>query len=91
MQLSGKFSLLVDGTWHAKCILQITNIALEQVEGKDRILFFTLATDGKVAMWDISTELYSVLENIVDIELDPTKSAIKLTEPISSHHLHMSG
>ncbi|ORZ20442.1 WD40-repeat-containing domain protein [Absidia repens] len=88
---SRKFSLLVDGTWHAKCILQITNIALKQDDEKDRILFFTSATDGKVALWDINTELYSVLENIVDIEMDPTKPAIKLTAPIASHHLHMSG
>ncbi|ORZ08686.1 WD40-repeat-containing domain protein [Absidia repens] len=85
-----KFSLVVDGTWHAKCILQIDNVAIKQTNETDRILFFTSATDGKVAMWDISDELHSVLEN-VDVESDPTKAAIKLTQPLAFYQVHMSG
>ncbi|CAO3623930.1 unnamed protein product [Cunninghamella blakesleeana] len=85
-----KFSLLVDGTWHAKCILQINHMIIKQNNGKDKILFFTSATDGRVAIWDISEELYTTLNNI-DVEMDPTKPAIKLTEPISYYQAHMSG
>ncbi|KAI8089880.1 WD40-repeat-containing domain protein [Halteromyces radiatus] len=86
-----QFSLIVDGTWHAKCILQITHLVLAQENEKNRILFFTSATDGKVAIWDISEELYSVLENVEQVEMDPTKPAIKLSQPLGFYLVHMSG
>ncbi|CAO3609505.1 unnamed protein product [Cunninghamella echinulata] len=85
-----KFSLLVDGTWHAKCILQINHIVIKQENGNHKVLFFTSATDGRVAIWDFSEELFSVFNNI-DVEMDPTKPAIKLTEPVSNYRAHMSG
>lgn len=44
----------------------------------------------RVAVWDISDELDSVLQN-VDVETDPTKPAIKLTEPLGFYQVHMSG
>ncbi|KAI8335049.1 WD40-repeat-containing domain protein [Chlamydoabsidia padenii] len=81
-----KFSLLVDGTWHAKCILQITHVTLRQENGQDRILFFTSATDGNVAMWDINDELSYVINN-----RDSKTPDIRLTEPLSYYQAHMSG
>ncbi|KAI9018667.1 WD40-repeat-containing domain protein [Phycomyces nitens] len=85
-----KFSLVVDGTWHAKCILQIEHIIVPDEQGRDRLLFFTSATDGRIACWDISESLYDAL-NQVDLEVDPTKPAIKLTEPAFYYSAHMSG
>ncbi|KAF7726588.1 WD repeat-containing protein 6 [Apophysomyces ossiformis] len=85
-----RFSLVVDGTWHAKCILQITHVLMRDSHGHDRLLFFTSATDGRIALWDIHEQLQEVL-NHEDLEVDPTKPAMKLSEPAYSYQAHMSG
>jgi hypothetical protein len=80
-----KFSLVADGAWHAKCILQMAHIVVN-----DRVLFLTSATDGKVAVWDVGDALDGVLGQ-VDLELEPTKAAFRLDEPSLYYTSHMSG
>ncbi|KAG0173417.1 WD repeat-containing protein 6 [Apophysomyces sp. BC1015] len=89
-EVTRRFSLIVEGTWHAKCILQITHIVMQDSKGHDRLLFLTSATDGRIALWDIHEQLHEVLDK-VDLETDPTKPAIKLSEPSYSYQAHMSG
>ncbi|KAI8062820.1 uncharacterized protein B0P05DRAFT_556237 [Gilbertella persicaria] len=81
-----KFSLIADGTWHAKCILQITHVKRE-----DGIYFFTSATDGRVAVWDISDDLYTAITSNEQLEIEPTKAAFRLSEPAFHYSVHMSG
>lgn len=85
-EVTRKFSLVADGTWHAKCILQITHVVLA-----GHIYFFTSATDGRIAMWDIHEKLYASVENNVALELEPTKAAFRLSEPVLYYSAHMSG
>lgn len=85
-EVTRKFSLVADGTWHAKCILQITHLTLG-----DHIYFFTSATDGRIAMWDINDKLYAAVENNEVLELEPTKAAFRLSEPVFYYSAHMSG
>jgi WD40 repeat protein len=80
-----KFSLVADGAWHAKCILQMAHIVVN-----DCVLFLTSATDGKVAVWDVGDALDGVLGQ-VDLELEPTKAAFRLGEPSLYYTTHMSG
>ena len=85
-EVTRKFSLVADGTWHAKCILQIAYVKLGQ-----HLYFFTSATDGRVAMWDISDQLYQAIENPEVLEQEPTKAAFRLQEPVHHFSVHMSG
>ncbi|KAG2195930.1 hypothetical protein INT47_002703 [Mucor saturninus] len=85
-EVSRKFSLVADGTWHAKCILQITHLTLN-----GHIYFFTSATDGRVAMWDIHDKLYAAVQKNEVLELEPTKAAFRLAEPVFHYSAHMSG
>ncbi|ORX62274.1 WD40 repeat-like protein [Hesseltinella vesiculosa] len=90
-EISRKFALVVDGTWHSKCILQIDRCVIPGNPGEqDRVLFFTSATDGRVAIWDINDDLHSVLTTM-DVEVDPTNPSLKLTEPKHSFQSHMNG
>ncbi|KAI8060142.1 WD40-repeat-containing domain protein [Gongronella butleri] len=89
-ELTRKFALVVDGTWHAKCILQMDHCLVQQDQGRDRLLFFTAATDGRVAVWDISSALFATLETM-DVLVDPTHPSTKFTEPISHFSVHLSG
>ncbi|KAG1376263.1 hypothetical protein G6F61_007744 [Rhizopus arrhizus] len=81
-----KFSLIADGTWHAKCILQICHVQINQ-----RVYFFTSATEGGIAMWDISDQLYSALEKVDELEAEPTTAAFGLLKPLHYYRSHMSG
>lgn len=85
-EVTRKFSLVTDGTWHAKCILQIKHLTLD-----GHIYFFTSATDGRIAMWDIHDRLYEAVEKNEALELEPTKAAFRLTEPVFNYSAHMSG
>jgi WD40 repeat protein len=69
---TNQFSLVGDGTWHAKCILQIKHVVIH-----DRLLFFTSATDGRIAFWDL-TDAHQ-------------KAPFQLSEPIYHYSAHMSG
>ncbi|KAI8996862.1 WD40-repeat-containing domain protein [Pilobolus umbonatus] len=72
-----QFSLLVESQWHTKCILQISHIILGH-----RILFFTSATDGRVAIWDIDNELALAIKQ---------QKPKMVQEPIQYYYCHMSG
>jgi WD40 repeat protein len=85
-EVTRKFCLVADGTWHAKCILQITHVKLG-----DKIYFFTSATDGRVAVWDIDYDLRKAVESYQQLEAEPTKAAFRLSEPIYFYSAHMSG
>jgi WD40 repeat protein len=85
-EITRKFSLVADGTWHAKCILQITHVKLD-----NSIYFFTSATDGRIAMWDINHDLQKAIAKPEELELEPTKSAFRFLEPVYSYSAHMSG
>ncbi|KAI7826585.1 hypothetical protein BC939DRAFT_501763 [Gamsiella multidivaricata] len=50
------FVLTIDATYHNKCILQVSHVKIE-----GGILIFTAATDGKVAVWDITSALDAFL------------------------------
>ncbi|CEP20055.1 hypothetical protein [Parasitella parasitica] len=82
-----KFSLVADGTWHAKCILQVTHVKL----AADKLYFLTSATDGRVAVWDVDRDLRKAVENHQQLEIEPTKAAFRLSEPVYHYSVHMSG
>ncbi|KAI8644295.1 WD40-repeat-containing domain protein [Parasitella parasitica] len=81
-----KFCLVADGTWHAKCILQIIHVKLA-----DKMYFLTSATDGRVAVWDMDHDLREAVKNHQQLEVEPTKAAFRLSEPLYHYSVHMSG
>ncbi|KAI9265969.1 WD40-repeat-containing domain protein [Sporodiniella umbellata] len=85
-EASRKFSLIADGTYHSKCILQITHIRIGH-----QIYFFTSATDGGIAIWDISEQLHSTLEKVDELESESTIPAFGLSSPSYYYRAHMSG
>ncbi|KAI9468964.1 MAG: hypothetical protein EXX96DRAFT_589929 [Benjaminiella poitrasii] len=85
-EVTRKFALVADGTWHAKCILQIAHVKIE-----DHVYFFTSATDGRVAIWDINHDLHKAIENLDQLEAEPTKAAFRLSEPVYNYRTHMNG
>ncbi|KAI9317701.1 WD40-repeat-containing domain protein [Dichotomocladium elegans] len=89
-----RFSLLADGSWHTRCILQMKHLVIPGRNGEsDRILFFTTATDGRVAIWDINNNIRNAInsEDIDMLESDPTRTATKFTQPICFYRPHQSG
>ncbi|KAI8884166.1 WD40 repeat-like protein [Backusella circina FSU 941] len=82
---TNQFSLAGDGTWHAKCILQIKHIVIH-----GRLFFFTSATDGRIAFWDL-TDSFECVTGQDDFENEPKKAAFRLGEPIYHYSAHMSG
>ncbi|KAF9930402.1 WD repeat-containing protein 6 [Linnemannia zychae] len=65
------FVLAIDARHHAKCILQVSHLKLEE----GGILMFTAATDGKIAIWDIT----SLLDRFLEVySADETKTAQSL-------------
>ncbi|KAI9258743.1 WD40-repeat-containing domain protein [Phascolomyces articulosus] len=84
-----QFSLVADGSWHRRCLLQIDHVVIPGEQ--DRVLFFTGATDGRVAVWDISEELHECIQDVAGLEADPTRTAAKFDEPFYSYQPHQSG
>lgn len=85
-EVTRKFCLVADGTWHAKCILQITHVKVG-----DKVYFLTSATDGRIAVWDIFDDLYAAVQTQDQLEAEPTKAAFRLSEPVFYYSAHMSG
>ncbi|KAI7878980.1 WD40 repeat-like protein [Lichtheimia hyalospora FSU 10163] len=91
-EITRRFSLIADGSWHNRCILQTEHLVIPGSNGKrDRILFFTTATDGRIAVWDISDRLYEAIEDVAALEEDPMSTATKFTEPVYHYRAHQSG
>ncbi|KAI8141833.1 WD40-repeat-containing domain protein [Fennellomyces sp. T-0311] len=88
-----QFSLIADGSWHRRCLLQIEHVVIPAGGGvrPDQILFFTGATDGRVAVWDISEQLHESIQDVAALEADPTRTAAKFDEPLYSYQPHQSG
>ncbi|CDS06389.1 hypothetical protein LRAMOSA08917 [Lichtheimia ramosa] len=91
-EVTRRFSLIADGSWHTRCILQTDHLVIPGSNGKrDRILFFTTATDGRIAIWDISDRLHEAIEDVEALEEDPMSTATKFTEPVYFYRAHQSG
>ncbi|KAI7855064.1 WD40-repeat-containing domain protein [Circinella umbellata] len=88
---SRQFSLVADGSWHRRCLLQMDHVVIPNEQGNDRILFFTGATDGRVAIWDISQQLHACIQDVDGLEADPTLTAAKFDEPLYHYQPHQSG
>ncbi|KAK3848644.1 MAG: WD40-repeat-containing domain protein [Linnemannia gamsii] len=62
------FVLAIDASHHAKCILQVSHLKLEG----GGLLMFTAATDGRIAVWDIT----GALDRFLDVySADKTKAS----------------
>ncbi|KAF9580427.1 WD repeat-containing protein 6 [Lunasporangiospora selenospora] len=55
-----QFVLAIEHAYHGKCILQVSHLQLAKDGGH---LVFTAATDGKIAIWDVSQALDRFLES----------------------------
>ncbi|CAG8539255.1 557_t:CDS:10 [Ambispora gerdemannii] len=86
------FYLLGDATFHNKCILQVRHLVIESqqheeenseyennVDQERRIILFTCATDGRVALWD---------KDLISQLLQHQKP---LDQPIQVYKVHQSG
>ncbi|XP_061121588.1 WD repeat-containing protein 6 [Syngnathus typhle] len=47
--------------YHQRCVLSVATCSLQDVKGNRYILLFSAATDGKIAVWDVTQETYSTL------------------------------
>jgi WD40 repeat protein len=88
-EVSKKFIILGQSTWHRRCLLQAKFIVIDQNAAvlsarnehfsvhKD-VLVCTAATDGHIAVWDVTSTVVSFLETYCKF----TPSATVLTMPI---------
>ncbi|KAK5827920.1 hypothetical protein F5H01DRAFT_272617, partial [Linnemannia elongata] len=84
------FVLAIDASHHAKCILQVSHLKLEE----GGVLMFTAATDGKIAVWDITGPLDRFLEVYSTDEINTAQalsSSSTLGSPAVEVSVHMSG
>ncbi|CAG8465699.1 10974_t:CDS:10 [Funneliformis mosseae] len=99
-----KFFLIGEAKFHSNCILQVQNLVvpakLSVVENpkqrssnsSDGIVLFTSATDGRVAIWDISGPIYSYLDSYNNNDETNVKfNSQDLGVPIYSYQAHQSG
>ncbi|KAK3540294.1 hypothetical protein QTP70_029608 [Hemibagrus guttatus] len=54
-----KVELLWENFYHQRCVLTVASYNLEGPQGKWHVLLFSGATDGAVALWDLTTVLDS--------------------------------
>ncbi|KAI4874539.1 hypothetical protein NFI96_029014 [Prochilodus magdalenae] len=59
MKDSRKIELLWESFYHQRCVLSVTSCSVEDLYGKQHVLLFSGATDGAVALWDLTTALDS--------------------------------
>ncbi|KAF9168921.1 WD repeat-containing protein 6 [Mortierella sp. AD010] len=101
-EVTNTFVLAIDTSYHQKCILQVSHVRVG--EG---IMMLTAATDGKIAIWDLTSALdkflkkYDADENKVVKPHSPSygknkqkvqkRYAQKLDSPIAEVTAHMSG
>ncbi|KAK9710055.1 WD repeat-containing protein 6 [Basidiobolus ranarum] len=74
-----EFILLADGGFHNHCILQVTHCVFE-----GQALLFSGATDGRVAIWNISEVVQRYSNTLV-------KTEVEKLSPIANFMVHMSG
>ncbi|CAG8467892.1 4567_t:CDS:10 [Ambispora leptoticha] len=84
------FYLLGDATFHNKCILQVKHLVIgdqqskkeeeenneceNSVEEEWRIILFTCATDGRIAIWDVSKSVQNFLNTFSQSTKNPLSS-----------------
>ncbi|XP_072537657.1 tRNA (34-2'-O)-methyltransferase regulator WDR6 isoform X2 [Salminus brasiliensis] len=56
---SRKVELQWESFYHQRCVLSVASYSLMDVHGKRHVLLFTGATDGAVALWDLTAMLDS--------------------------------
>ncbi|KAK3813245.1 MAG: WD40-repeat-containing domain protein, partial [Benniella sp.] len=86
---TNSFVLAIEKEHHNKCILQVSHV--RQDEG---IMMFTAATDGKIAVWDITSALDTFLAKYAAVEVKPVQPhnyVQGLGDPIGEVLAHMSG
>ncbi|KAG0053031.1 WD repeat-containing protein 6 [Gryganskiella cystojenkinii] len=74
-EVANSFILAVDASYHEKCILQVTHVRIES-----GIMMLTAATDGKIAIWDLTRPLESFLNQY---NIRANKSSVQ--QPIRSY------
>ncbi|CAG8661485.1 11917_t:CDS:10, partial [Dentiscutata erythropus] len=87
------FFLIGTSKFHNKCILQVENVIIKAKESmnEDGILLFTSATDGRIAVWDISRYIHSYLVSYATEVNFPHHTPYDLGTPIFSYQAHQSG
>ncbi|CAG8549444.1 9494_t:CDS:10 [Gigaspora margarita] len=87
------FFLIGMSKFHNKCILQIENVVIKAKESmtEDGILLFTSATDGRIAVWDISHYIHSYLVSYTTELKFQHHTPYNLGTPIFSYQAHQSG
>ncbi|KAG0252009.1 WD repeat-containing protein 6 [Mortierella polycephala] len=101
-ETTNSFELAIDSSYHDKCILQVSHVKFE--EG---VIMFTAATDGRIAVWDLTGALdaflglYNAKENKPVQPHSPSVGRNKrkiqreyvqeLNGPITEITVHMSG
>ncbi|XP_036390168.1 WD repeat-containing protein 6 [Megalops cyprinoides] len=53
--VDGRFRLLWESFYHQRCVLSVVLCCLQDPQGNRRLFLFSGATDGRIAVWDIST------------------------------------
>ncbi|KAI5610329.1 WD repeat-containing protein 6 [Silurus asotus] len=56
---SRKVELVWENFYHQRCVLSVASYSFEDPQGKQHVLLFSGATDGAVALWDLTTVLDS--------------------------------
>ncbi|KAJ8370163.1 hypothetical protein SKAU_G00101910 [Synaphobranchus kaupii] len=54
-EVDGRFRLLWESFYHQRCVLSVAHCCLKDSLGNRRLFVFSGATDGSVALWDMST------------------------------------
>ncbi|KAG0035673.1 WD repeat-containing protein 6 [Podila clonocystis] len=101
-QDTNSFVLAVDSSYHDKCILQVGHAKIG-----DGMMMFTAATDGRIAVWDLTPALTRFLELYNTVENKPVqphrsysgrnKEKVKkeytqsLDRPLTEIYVHQSG
>ncbi|KAF9433589.1 WD repeat-containing protein 6 [Entomortierella beljakovae] len=99
---TNSFTLAIDASYHNKCILQVSHVRVG-----DGVLMLTAATDGQIAIWDVTKALDEFLIKY-DAEMNKTvkphspsygknrqkvqrEYAQRLVGPLAKVTVHMSG
>ncbi|CAG8450542.1 16462_t:CDS:10 [Cetraspora pellucida] len=87
------FFLIGMAKFHNKCILQVKHMVIKARESmtEDGLLLFTSATDGRIAIWDISYYIHSYLISYATEVPFQHHTPFDLGVPIFSYQAHQSG
>uniref|UniRef100_UPI003AAEBFCF tRNA (34-2'-O)-methyltransferase regulator WDR6 n=1 Tax=Centroberyx gerrardi TaxID=166262 RepID=UPI003AAEBFCF len=56
-EVKGHIDLLWESFYHQRCVLSVATCSLEDGKGNRHKLLFSAATDGKIAVWDVTGSL----------------------------------